>query len=284
MLAEQGQPYEIWRPTLSAIQRMRLLELHHAVGAKLRKSMGSLGGFEPQPGVFVRVAQIDAEDDALVLARAFSLEKAPAAGLLAIDAVLARRFVDFNLGLSAGAGDQPRRTFTSIEAVIAEEAATLVFEALAEACDHAGLGRATLTHRASRLHDLTLFFDPGDYMIVTRLVGGPAGSEGRILIALETGFLNLLRDKTEANKPREQIPGRPALDDLPVDAEVVLGIWQSAVGELGRMRPGDRVLLPDPVECILRARNHDLMPVATSFGPDGVRLRLRRRFAGDEQA
>ena len=63
---------------------------------------------------------------------------------------------------------------------------------------------------------------------------------------------------------------------LPIDVEVVLGSWKVPIGELLRLRAGDKIVLPDGEDAWLTARGVRIRRADVEVSATGASVEIRR--------
>lgn len=253
-----SEKYELWRPTITRQKRAALEHLHLEV-AKVWSH--SLTGYLPK-GVTIELDKLAFERFSATVPNlgpkcqiaVFSLEQTQVNGFLATSEALAKYFVTSRLGLSQPTASDEAE-WTKIETAIARAASRSLLGGLAEVYAKARLGKIGAVRECHDLND-SFQFDPDEFQIVARFKVAGDNGELRVLAALGSGLINLVRQgplpTLRKNRNSQVIAdvGR----QLPIDVDVVLGSWDAPLIELTNIRPGDQILLPEGEDAWLVTR------------------------------
>jgi flagellar motor switch protein FliM len=246
--APAPRKYELWRPIIQPQRRMVFERIHNQVAESWSHSMrGYLPGekhFEFEALNFEIFRDFNNDQAAGSQVVVFAIEQAQVIGFLMLTGAVARTLVDSRLGIKPAASQEAAAPFTRIEMGVVRESIRALLARLGETYLEMGLGPIGAVRDCERLGD-TLMFAPEDYLAVLRFRIGAAADGLGITVALSSNAINAIHDNPRAagiRRPRdlERIAGQ-----LPMSVDLVLGAWKTSIRELTRLRPGDRIVLPD---------------------------------------
>ena len=253
------EKYELWRPTITRQKRAILERLHVEVAKEWSRA---LSGYLPK-GVAIELDRLAFERFSAIVPSlgakcqiaVFALEQTQVSGFLATSEALAKYFVNGRLGLTAQRPANDVAECTKIEMALARAASRSLLDGLGAMYAKARLGKIGAVRDCQDLGD-SFQFDPEEFQIVARFKVAGDNGELRIVTALSSGLINLVRQGAlpalRENRHHDAVArvGR----QLPIDVDVVLGSWETPLMELMKLRPGDQIVLPEGEDAWLVTR------------------------------
>ncbi len=283
VIANEAAPirkYELGRPIIRREQRIAFERIHRAVAQAWSDSMmeylPSDTALEFEGLDFDAFSSVSIDDNPCARIALFSIASTPVTGFLMMTGALAKFLVRSRLGLKSATDDKADAPFTRIETAIARETTRAMLVRLGEAYATAGLGSIGNIRECDDLAD-SFLFTPEESLALLKFRMSAGGEELRLLIALSGSVVTAL---SEHHPAVEEGNGRNAIVNvvrrLPIDVEVVLGSWKVPIGELLRLRAGDRIVLPDGEDAWLTARGVRIRRVGVEVSATGLGVEIRR--------
>jgi len=283
VIANEAAPirkYELGRPIIRREQRIAFERIHRAVAQtwsdSMREYLPSDTALEFEGLDFDAFSSVSIDDNPCARIALFSIASTPVTGFLMMTGALAKFLVRSRLGLKSATDDKADAPFTRIETAIARETTRAMLVRLGEAYATAGLGSIGNIRECDDLAD-SFLFTPEESLALLKFRMSARGEELRLLIALSGSVVTAL---SEHHPAVEEGNGRNAIVNvvrrLPIDVEVVLGSWKVPIGELLRLRAGDRIALPDGEDAWLTARGVRIRRVGVEVSATGLSVEIRR--------
>jgi len=283
VIANEAAPirkYELGRPIIRREQRIAFERIHRAVAQtwsdSMREYLPSDTALEFEGLDFDAFSSVSIDDNPCARIALFSIASTPVTGFLMMTGALAKFLVRSRLGLKSATDDKADAPFTRIETAIARETTRAMLVRLGEAYATAGLGSIGNIRECDDLAD-SFLFTPEESLALLKFRMSARGEELRLLIALSGSVVTAL---SEHHPAVEEGNGRNAIVNvvrrLPIDVEVVLGSWKVPIGELLRLRAGDRIVLPDGEDAWLTARGVRIRRVGVEVSATGLSVEIRR--------
>ncbi len=283
VIANEAAPirkYELGQPIIRREQRIAFERIHRAVAQawsdSMREYLPSDTALEFEGLDFDAFSSVSIDDNPCARIALFSIASTPVTGFLMMTGALAKFLVRSRLGLKSATDDKADAPFTRIETAIARETTRAMLVRLGEAYATAGLGSIGNIRECDDLAD-SFLFTPEESLALLKFRMNARGEELRLLIALSGSVVTAL---SEHHPAVEEGNGRNAIVNvvrrLPIDVEVVLGSWKVPIGELLRLRAGDRIVLPDGEDAWLTARGVRIRRVGVEVSATGLSVEIRR--------
>jgi len=273
--------YELGQPIIRREQRVAFERIHRDLAQTWSDSIAEYlpGGaaLEFEGLDFEAFSSVAIDKSPRAQVTLFSIASTPISGFFVMSEALAKFLVHRRLGISSATADNREASFTKIEAAIARETTRSMLSRLGEAYAKAGLG--TLAH-IRECRDLTdsFIFAPEESLALLRFRMNVGSEDPRLLVALSGSVVAALAEHhptaiAEGN-------GRDAIVNvvrrLPIEVDVVLGSWKAPLGEMMRLRVGDKIVLPDGEDAWLAARGIRIRRAAVEVSASAATIEIRR--------
>jgi len=282
-IAAQSMPirkYELGRPIIRREPRVALERLHNAIAHVWSDSMAEYlprGAALEFAGLdFGSFASVTIDDNPCAQAAMFSIGSDPVSGFLIMSGTLAKFVVTNRLGLKS-ATDDAAASLTRIETAIARETIRTMLMRLRDEYNAAGLGSLANVRECEDLTD-SLPFTPDDYLALLGFRMSGLDDEMHVLIGLNGNVVNALSQPRVDGAEGSNHCGAiiDAVAQLPIEVDIVLGSWKVPIEELLRLRPGDRIVLPEGEDAWLAARGIRLRRACLEITQTGARAEILR--------
>jgi len=284
VIANEAAPtrkYELGRPIIRREQRIAFEGIHRAVAQtwsdSMREYLPSDTALEFEGLDFDAFSSVSIDGSPCAQIALFSIASTPVTGFLMMTGALAKFLVRSRLGLRSATEDEADAPFTRIETAIARETIRALLVRLGDAYATAGLGSIGNIRECDDLAD-SFLFAPEESLALLKFLMSAGGEELRLLIGLSGSVVNALSEHHPAEVAEGN--GRNAIVSvvrrLPIDVEVVLGSWKVPIGELLRLRTGDKIVLPDGEDAWLTARGVRIRRVGVEVSATGLSVEIRR--------
>ena len=276
---EAPRKYELWRPIIQPQRRVIFERIHNRVAESWSHTMaGYLPGdkrFEFEGLGFEVFRDFNAHQGEGSQVVVFAIEQAQVTGFLLMSGIVGRALVDARLNIKSTAAAEAKPSFTRIEMGVVREAIRVMLARLSETYVEVGLGRLGGVRDCERLGD-TLMFAPEDYLAVLRFRIGAAADDLRVTVALSSSAINAVHENQHIARTRRGSELEHIAGQLPISVDVVLGAWKTSIRELQRLRPGDRIILPDGDDGWLAADNVKLRLGSIRFDGRITNIEMKR--------
>ena len=273
--------YELGRPIIRREQRSAFERIQHAVAQSWSDSMAEYlpddAAIEFEGVDFDAFSSVSIDESPSAQIVLFAIDSTPISGFMMMSAALAKFLVRCRLGLNPLPGDRADGSFTRIETAVAHEMTRSMLARLSEEYASAGLGSLGNIRDCDDLAD-SFVFAPEESLAMLRFRIDVAGEALHLLIALSGNVVAALAEHHPAAVAEGN--GRNAIVNvvrrLPIEVEVVLGSWKVPIGELLRLRAGDKIVLPDGEDAWLAARGVRLRRTRVELSAGGASVEIRR--------
>jgi flagellar motor switch protein FliM len=272
--------YELGQPIIRREQRVAFEEIHRDLAQIWSDSMAEYLPADTRlefAGLDFEVfSAVSIDESPYAQIALFSIASTPINGFLMMSGPLAKFLVRHRLGMNAATDAGAAAPFTRIEAAIARETSRSIIARLSEAYVTARLGTITNIRECDDLAD-SFIFAPEESLALLNFRISIAGQELRLLVALSGSVVAALAAHQPV--PVAEANGRNAIINvvrrLPIDVDVVLGSWKAPIAELQRLRPGDRIMLPDGEDAWLAARGVRVRRAGVEISASGAIVEIR---------
>ena len=256
-----ARTYEFWRPVISPQYLDRVQALHRDLIAELAPALAERTGraarwrlveleFKDLGGYLCELAA----DDYVAL---LGCDRMRHAGVLAFSGSLASAVVRHGLNLSP---DFPVGALTAIEMNVLRRAVGGLAEAVFTRYEQAGLPRLAI-ERQGDAHVLAESLSVSRELVVFRFEADQSMGWW-LLLALDADPVLRLAEGISRDNPTGAEVQVEDLGAIVLRGRITLHRFKAPVEMLCRLRPGDRLLLPDPDEAWLSvAEGSELMPI-----------------------
>ncbi|HXW84653.1 MAG TPA: FliM/FliN family flagellar motor switch protein [Candidatus Binataceae bacterium] len=270
-----------WQPFIRPEQRTTLEQIHRRAGALWNQAIGEFlpKGSEVeledlQVGPFAQLVTGSME---VSLSAAFELNR-DIRGQLGFDAALAQLLLDAPLPGQASAPAAQSRPFSKIEQSVLRRVLERLQRQLGVAYQEAGIG-ALVSAKEQPQADGRGLFGPDDSVMVATYKVSDRTSRAGITIVAGSGIVAAVPHPAEkVERRRGSIDVANAVALLPIDLDVVLGTWVVSLQDLGALKIGDSIVLPDGDDAWLEARGVRLMDAQAKVG--GRRITVEVKSGG----
>jgi flagellar motor switch protein FliM len=275
---DEQRKYELWRPIIRPQRRAALERIHHNVADDWSRALAEYlprGKHIEFEGLsFESYASLNHTDGEAVHSAVFALERSDIGGALLVSSELASCLVLSRLGiLEERSSDSSHKALTRIETAIIREAMRQLLSSLGATYARAGVG-AGLSRYSERNKD-PLALASHDYVLALRFRLDSPPRSLKLTIAVTRNIINAVGDLAVSNLGQGPQSNAPVLGRLPVEIDVILGEWHLPLVELGTLKPGDTIVLPDGKDAWLSTNGVTLMKVGVSFVQRRIILALK---------
>ena len=275
--------YELGRPFVRREQRLAFEQIHRTVAQTWSEAMTQRANrnvaFEPGQLEFLPFSSVAPDPSPCAQIVLFSIASTPISGFLMMTGALAKLLVNSRLGLKSAAPDQAA-AFTRIETAVARETTRTLIRGLSDAYIAAKLGKIGNLRQCENLAD-SFLFAPEESLALLEFRVGAASDESRVLLGLNSAIVNSMSEHHQQvvapSDGRDAIVS--AVRRLPLQIEVVLGSWKVPLGELLRLRVGEKIVLPDGEDAWLSARGVRLRRANIEIAGNRATIEIRGRRA-----
>lgn len=274
----ESAPSPFLKPTISRRRRVSLTNLHESAAANLTRAMRAYlapgDNFIFSGLGFETFESLAAADVAEASSAIFELDSSRIAGLVLASRELAVYLIESRLGYAIDAvKDASESALTNLESAVLRGAIDEMIAAITAAYEAANIARPSIIRRGERLGDIVMFARSAP-MIVFRFRAGAADNRRSMMVAANVEFIGAVADPGPSIRPAAASRAADSSAvQLPFVADVVLGSWRSAVGEVASIKVGDEIVIPPGDEAWLSSGDIHLLDLAVEFGPDRTILR-----------
>ncbi len=274
------QRFEFWHQAVNAEQRLVWESLHDSLASFWRRHLGVGMPVEFERlslETFGRLCELELGAGYYTT---FTVGATRSKAMLALSGSLAREILELRLGGATDGEREGREGFTPIEEALLEQIASVAIQCIDQVYTSAGLGPVGGAKRVRRLIDAAAF-SPTDHLVVCHFTVSDRPGENKILLAVQSTLVNALRPTISLEKqaPTKTVHTTARVVELPVEVDVVLGVWRVPLKELSGLQPGREILLPGPSEVAFWVGKQRLHGLHMTVEERRLVLKVERRIS-----